>query len=177
MSCVGGCWDQAQLEVYRCPQCRQTFTPRPVLNKNTILAELLEKLMATHVQSDAHALPYAAPGDVECDVCTGRKLKAVKFCLVCVACYCEAHLQPHYQSAAFKRHTLTKAAPKLHESICPQHNRQLEVFCHTDAKCICALCILDEHRGHDTVSAAAARAAKQKQFEEIRGRCGAREEG
>uniref|UniRef100_A0A671LNH7 RING-type domain-containing protein n=1 Tax=Sinocyclocheilus anshuiensis TaxID=1608454 RepID=A0A671LNH7_9TELE len=44
MSCITGCWDQDyQKGVYSCPQCRQTFTPRPVLRKNTMLAEVSEE--------------------------------------------------------------------------------------------------------------------------------------
>lgn len=163
MSCIGGCWDQEEKKEGRCscPQCRRTFTPRPVLNKNTVLAELVEKFKLMEVRSDAPRLAYAVPGDVECDFCIGRKLKAVKFCLVCLASYCETHIQPHYESAAFQRHKLTEASSKLHENICPQHNRPLEVFCRNDARCICVLCTIDDHRGHNMISVAAARTEKQ----------------
>ncbi|KAB5517076.1 hypothetical protein PHYPO_G00185280 [Pangasianodon hypophthalmus] len=43
--CINGHWDQEdQKGVYSCPQCRDTFTPRPVLRRNTMLAEVVEKL-------------------------------------------------------------------------------------------------------------------------------------
>ena len=98
---------------------------------------------------------------VECDFCTGRRLKAVKSCLVCLASYCSTHLQPHYLSAAFKRHKLVEVCASMQDKICPKHNKLLEVFCRTDGHCICLLCVMDEHRSHDTVSAAAEREDRQ----------------
>ncbi|XP_037389604.1 tripartite motif-containing protein 16-like protein [Pygocentrus nattereri] len=83
--CINGCWDQDdQRGVYSCPQCRETFTPRPVLRRNNMLAEVVEKLKKTELRAAPPAPRYAGPGDVECDFCTGRKLKAIKSCLTCL---------------------------------------------------------------------------------------------
>ncbi|KAJ8278243.1 hypothetical protein GJAV_G00085500 [Gymnothorax javanicus] len=167
MNCIQSCWDQNDhTGVYSCPQCRQTFTSRPVLRKNTMLAEVVEELKKTGLQAAPPAHCYAGPGDVVCDSCTGRKRKAVKSCLVCLASYCETHLLPHYESPAFKRHKLDKVSENLQEKICSHHDKLLEVYCRTDQQCICYLCVMDEHRGHDTVSAAAQRTEKQKQLGE-----------
>ncbi|KAJ8246559.1 hypothetical protein GJAV_G00252760 [Gymnothorax javanicus] len=165
MGCIKGCWDQDDhTGVYSCPQCRKTFTPRPVLGKNTILAEMVEKLKKTGLQAAPPAHCYAGAGDVECDSCTGRKYKAVKSCLVCLESYCETHLRPHYKFSPLKKHKLVKATGNLQERICPLHDKPLEVYCRTDQQCICYQCLMDEHRGHKTVSAAAERTKKRKQL-------------
>uniref|UniRef100_A0A673XJ89 Tripartite motif-containing protein 16-like n=1 Tax=Salmo trutta TaxID=8032 RepID=A0A673XJ89_SALTR len=165
--CIEGCWDQDVLKgVYSCPQCRQTFTPRPNLRKNNMLAEVVEKLKKTGLQAaPPPALCYAGPGDVVCDFCTGtRKQKALMSCLPCLASYCDTHLQSHYESPALKKHKLVKAIAQLQEKICSHHDKLLEVYCRTDQQCICLMCTMDEHKGHDTVSAAAERTEKQRQL-------------
>ncbi|XP_008285328.1 tripartite motif-containing protein 16-like [Stegastes partitus] len=159
--CVNGYWDQEeQTGVYSCPQCRQLFTPRPLLSKSTVLADLMVKMSVAGQPTP----PVKDEGDVECDFCTVRKLKAVKSCLVCLASYCATHLQPHYESAAFKRHKLVEVSASIQEKICSKHDKLLEVYCRSDDQCICLLCVMDEHKGHDTVSAAAERKEKQKHF-------------
>ncbi|XP_064189970.1 tripartite motif-containing protein 16-like [Anguilla rostrata] len=165
MGCIQGCWDQNDhTGVYSCPHCRETFTPRPALRKNTILAEVVEKLKKTGLQAAPPAHCYAGPGDVACDVCTGRKRKAVKSCLVCLASYCETHLKLHDALHPGKRHKLIDASGNLQEKICSHHDKLLEVYCQTDQQCICYLCTMDKHSGHKTVSAAAERTEKQKQL-------------
>ncbi|XP_031675410.1 tripartite motif-containing protein 29-like [Oncorhynchus kisutch] len=135
-------------------------------NRSTVLTEVVEKLKKTGLQAaPPPALCYAGPGDVVCDVCSGtRKQKALMSCLACLASYCETHLQPHYESPAFKKHKLVKATAQLQEKICSHHDKLLEVYCRTDQQCICLLCVMDEHKGHDTVSAAAERTEKQRQL-------------
>ncbi|XP_017551802.1 tripartite motif-containing protein 16-like isoform X2 [Pygocentrus nattereri] len=165
LGCIKDQWDQNnQSGVYSCPQCRHSFTPRPVLNKNTMLAELVEGL--TRLQATPPAGSPAGSGDVECDVCSGTKLRAVKSCLVCLLSFCEAHIQPHYESPACKNHKLVAASMNLQEKICSHHAKLLEIFCRTDQQFICYLCVMDEHSGHKTVSAAAERSEKQRQLVE-----------
>ncbi len=157
-SCITGCWDQEdQMRVYSCPQCRQTFSPRPALATNTMLAEVVEKLKKTNLPADC----YAEAGDVQCDVCTGRKYKAVKSSLMCLNFYCQNHLEQHESWFKGKRHSLTDATGRLQEMICQKHEKPLEVFCRTDQKCICVLCTTDDHKNHDIVSAADPRREKQ----------------
>ncbi|XP_058872661.1 tripartite motif-containing protein 16-like [Acipenser ruthenus] len=130
-----------------------------------MLAEVVEKLKKTGLNPPP-AQSYAGPGDVPCDFCTGRKFKAVKSCLTCLASYCETHVKPHYEGAAFKRHKLINAIGNLEQKLCAEHQKVLEVFCRTDQMCICALCILKEHKSHDTVSAEKERTGIQKQLGE-----------
>ncbi|XP_051742742.1 tripartite motif-containing protein 16-like [Ctenopharyngodon idella] len=171
MSCITDCWNQEdQKGIYRCPLCKQTFTPRPVLGKNVVIAEMVEKLKKTRLQSApappaAPAVDHTESGDVQCDSCTGIKQKAVKSCLECRSSYCQNHLEQHENLFRSKRHNLMDATGRLQEMICTRHGKMLEIYCRTDQRCICMMCLMDEHKNHDTVSTAAARTEKQRHLE------------
>ncbi|KAK9536146.1 hypothetical protein VZT92_005955 [Zoarces viviparus] len=166
MDCISGYWNEADYTgIYICPQCKITFTQRPVLRPNATLSMVAEKIRKSGLNlnlNTSQGIIYAGPSDVPCDFCSGKKLKAVKSCLNCLASYCEKHLKPHYESATFKRHKLVDELGNLDRKICPQHQKPLELFCRTDQMCICAICTVSEHRGHDIVSAEAERGEKQK---------------
>ncbi|KAI5099339.1 finTRIM family, member 14 [Silurus meridionalis] len=129
-----------------------------------MLAEMVEKLQKTKLQAASSAHSDVRPGDVECDSCLGRKRKAVNSCLVCRTSFCEDHLQPHYESQAFKKHKLVEACADFQAKTCSEHNKAIEIFCRTDQSFICYLCAMDKHRQHDTVSTIAERTEKQNEL-------------
>ncbi|KAK7879462.1 hypothetical protein WMY93_033831 [Mugilogobius chulae] len=90
--------------------------------------------------------------EVQCDVCSEPKLKALKSCLVCLSSFCETHLQPHLTVSGLKRHLLMEPVENLEDRLCPKHQRPLELFCDTDEKIVCIMCSVLEHQNHKFVS-------------------------
>ncbi|XP_067222540.1 E3 ubiquitin/ISG15 ligase TRIM25-like [Chanodichthys erythropterus] len=162
MSCITDCWGQKeQGPPYRCPQCRESFSQRPLLKKNTLIAEMMETLQKTSLQTAA----------VECDVCTTEKNRAVKSCLQCLASFCQTHLQLHYESPAFMKHKLVQASRNIQENICLSHGKLLEIYCLDDHQCICNLCLIDNHNGHRLVSVDSEWTSKKKELKEMKVAC------
>ncbi|XP_014870917.1 tripartite motif-containing protein 16-like isoform X2 [Poecilia latipinna] len=95
-------------------------------------------------------------------------MKAVKSCLVCLVSYCKNHLQPHYNAPPLQNHKLVNPSKNLQQNICSRHYEVMKIFCRTDQQCICYLCAMEEHKGHEMVSAKAERAEKQKKLKESR---------
>uniref|UniRef100_A0A3Q3EVF7 B box-type domain-containing protein n=1 Tax=Labrus bergylta TaxID=56723 RepID=A0A3Q3EVF7_9LABR len=136
MNCIKSHWDKEDVKtIYSCPQF------------------LVEELKKTGLQAAPADHCYAGPEDVACDSC-----------LQCLISFCEKHLQPHYDSPAYAKHKLVEPSKKLQENVCSRHDEVMKMFCRTDQQSICYLCSVDEHKGHDTVSAAVERSEKQREL-------------
>uniref|UniRef100_A0A8C4THG5 E3 ubiquitin/ISG15 ligase TRIM25-like n=1 Tax=Erpetoichthys calabaricus TaxID=27687 RepID=A0A8C4THG5_ERPCA len=165
LKCLTDYWDQSQ--VCSCPQCRHTFMQRPELKRNNLLNEVIRTLKKTTLSPPPPPPPsknYAGPGDVECDFCTGKKFRAVKSCLTCMASYCQFHLKPHYEGDALKHHKLVDPDRNLKEKLCEKHHKHLEIFCKTDEMCICMMCVVTGHKNHEMVKLETERENKEKQL-------------
>uniref|UniRef100_A0A3Q2ZBX6 Tripartite motif containing 25, like n=1 Tax=Hippocampus comes TaxID=109280 RepID=A0A3Q2ZBX6_HIPCM len=164
MACIKDYWSKDDPNgVYSCPQCRQTFCPRPSLSRNTMLAEAVDQLRRGIPRSvvsrsiklkTQKRLPSSA---VQCDLCQGEQKAAVKTCLVCMSSYCENHLKPHQTTKALKEHELIVPTANLADKICTQHKYLQEFFCRQCKVFICWLCTSNQHKGHESVSTKAER--------------------
>ncbi|XP_054480821.1 E3 ubiquitin-protein ligase TRIM39-like [Anoplopoma fimbria] len=153
-ACITEHWD---LNVQsRCPMCKEHFDRRPVLRVNPFISEIAAHFRQS-VQKNASGNScsseeqHAKPGEVLCDICTETKATALKSCLVCLASYCESHLEPHQRIAGLKRHKLIDPVENLEGMICENHDRPLELFCKTDQTCVCQFCAESSHRLHHIV--------------------------
>lgn len=174
--CLKAFWDERQeCSVYSSPCCMKPFASRTLPTANADLAVGVEELKNTGTSADKAEggsctgqgdLTEAGPGDVACDVCTGRKRKALQSCLDCLASYCELHLQPHQDAAPLKKHQLVHPPKRQRLKTCPLHeDEDLDMFCRTDQQSICHLCSTDEHSEHDVVSVTEERDEKQKELQ------------
>lgn len=117
----------------------------------------------SYPRADSSLLLRSKSGSEEvlCDSCIGNKQKAVKSCLVCQASFCELHLKPHLEGAAFRDHQLLEPIRDFEARKCPLHGKTMELFCQTDQTCICYLCMFQEHKNHSTVTVEEAKAEKE----------------
>ncbi|XP_044045307.1 E3 ubiquitin-protein ligase TRIM39-like [Siniperca chuatsi] len=151
-NCINEHWDTN--DRYLCPMCKKVFNTRPELQVNTFISEMAAQFRQSAQQeasSSSSETQVSKPGEVPCDVCTGNKLKALKSCLVCLASYCETHLEPHLTMSGLKRHQLIDPVKNLEDRMCTKHDKPLELFCKTDQTCVCVLCTVLDHKTHDVV--------------------------
>ncbi|XP_029901474.1 E3 ubiquitin-protein ligase TRIM21-like [Myripristis murdjan] len=136
-----------------CPMCKKPFPLRPELHVNTFISEMAAQFRkSSQKKASSHSDQRCAkPGEVPCDVCTGTKLKALKSCLVCLASYCETHLEPHQRITGLKTHQLIHPVDNLEGRMCKKHDKLLELFCKTDQMCVCLFCTFSDHKSHDIV--------------------------
>ncbi|XP_066540116.1 E3 ubiquitin-protein ligase TRIM39-like isoform X2 [Hoplias malabaricus] len=138
-TCLTNEWDSSQ--VCHCPLCEEELTEEPELSINTTQTEAEDQFKT---ESDLNE------PEILCDVCTGKKVKALKSCVDCGVSFCEAHLESH-TTAKLKKHKLIDPVKKLDDYICLKHERPLLLFCIDDQTAVCQFCTETEHKNHCTI--------------------------
>ncbi|KAK1876856.1 E3 ubiquitin/ISG15 ligase TRIM25 [Dissostichus eleginoides] len=181
MACIKDYWSKNDPKgVYSCPQCRKSFSPKPSLSRNTMLAEAVEQLRKGAQIADVRASMRSGTGvassktkrklsssAVLCDMCKGEQRAAVKSCLVCMSSFCEAHLKPHKTKKSLSKHELIAPTSNLAEKICTEHKYLQEFFCRQCKMFVCWLCTSNQHKGHECVSTKVERLEKQKMMSDM----------
>ncbi|XP_078406625.1 E3 ubiquitin/ISG15 ligase TRIM25-like [Cetorhinus maximus] len=157
LKCIERVWAQtAGPGRFECPQCRRKFNPRPSLERNFTLCNIVEKYN--------HSQPPA--GYVVCDYCDSNPNPAVKTCLKCEISLCSLHLKPHLQNKAFSGHTLIEPVSDLTGRQCPDHKEVQKFYCKNDEECVCVSCaIIGKHKSHTLLSLDEAQAAIKVKLE------------
>ncbi|XP_047235577.1 E3 ubiquitin-protein ligase TRIM21-like [Girardinichthys multiradiatus] len=155
-TCITEHWKEKVL--CTCPVCKKRFYTRPELQVNVFIDQMVAQFRESAQQkirsssSSSSEQQAAKPGDVCCDICTGTKSKALKSCLVCLVSYCQTHLEPHMTVPGLKTHSVIDPVTNLETRICQKHFQRLEMFCRSDEKFVCKMCMVSDHQGHSVVS-------------------------
>ncbi|XP_068118274.1 E3 ubiquitin/ISG15 ligase TRIM25-like [Hyperolius riggenbachi] len=133
---------QEESGVYSCPECRDEYQKRPVLNRNVTLTKIADCFLSTH--------PRQVDPDISCIYCITSTSPAAKTCLLCEASLCDNHLWVHNKSP---EHVLTEPTASPEKRKCLSHKKVLEFRCTEDDVYICASCrLVGDHRGHQVES-------------------------
>ncbi|KAL4618273.1 hypothetical protein GN956_G20696 [Arapaima gigas] len=164
LACLQGYWSHSKQT--QCPMCKRSFHRRPELSVNRVLADIAQQFQALGMTEEGpnsdhkdvnsgepESGAFAQDGDVPCDACIGRKMRAMKSCLSCQGSFCETHLRPHQRTRSLSTHRLVQPILRLEEKTCKKHKRLLEAYCRSDHVCVCTACAEATHKSHEIVSA------------------------
>ncbi|XP_073468239.1 E3 ubiquitin/ISG15 ligase TRIM25-like [Aquarana catesbeiana] len=156
--CIGRALDtQERSGGYPCPECKQSFQKRPVLQKNLKLRNIVENFQSLHLDQEESG--------VFCTYCIHTPVPAVISCLMCEASLCDNHLRLHSKKP---EHVLCDLTTSLENRKCSVHKKILEYYCTEDSTCICVSCRLDgEHRGHQVETLDEASEMKKKKLRNV----------
>ncbi|XP_069010116.1 E3 ubiquitin-protein ligase TRIM11-like [Embiotoca jacksoni] len=151
--CIQRYWQSVNL--LQCPMCKHKLHTRPDLKVNTFISEVASqyKELEKKHESESSTMDQSPghEGNVSCDVCVGKRVRARKSCLDCLASFCETHLEPHHVLGTFKKHHLINPMMNMQDRVCKKHERLLDLFCHTDQVYVCQICDRTDHKAHHTV--------------------------
>ncbi|KAJ8377093.1 hypothetical protein SKAU_G00076730 [Synaphobranchus kaupii] len=161
---------ETEKHLSQCPECEKSFSFSRLKAESAHHCSKCGKSFETAEELLHHQRTYTGEHPFSCPQCgksfhqSGRNnaRKSLYHCSQCGTNFTKVLFAA--ELAKQQKHNLIEATGNLQEKICSHHDKLLEFYCRTDQQCVCYLCTTDEHRGHDTVSAAAERSKKRKQL-------------
>ncbi|MEQ2280056.1 hypothetical protein AMECASPLE_015748 [Ameca splendens] len=146
--CIQRYWQSTNLP--QCPMCKHKLNKKPELKVNTFISEVAAQFKEHGEIKYEGNLSSSNEGEVACDVCIGKRVKALKSCLDCLASFCHTHLEPHHILGTLKKHMLINPMMNMRDRLCKKHEILLNLFCHTDQMYVCQICVEEDHKAHRT---------------------------
>lgn len=131
--------------------CKHRFYRMPDLKVNTFISEVASQFKLLGEKQEEDEISSIQKAEIACDVCIGKRVKALKSCLDCLASFCETHLEPHHVLGTLKKHRLINPMVNMQDRVCKKHESLLDLFCTTDQTYVCRVCIKKDHKAHRAV--------------------------
>ncbi|KAM4631873.1 E3 ubiquitin/ISG15 ligase TRIM25-like [Discoglossus pictus] len=113
--CIGSVLDtQEGSGVYTCPECRETFNTRPVLQRNLKLRNKVQHFPSNEKEQEETG--------IFCTYCIHSPVPSSKSCLLCEASLCDNHVRVHSKS---EEHVLSEPTTSWGKIKCPIHKKLL----------------------------------------------------
>lgn len=132
-SCITEAWARDAAAAVRCPECNHGYEPKPALEKNYKLANIVRRFNALNTDK--------APAALHCALCRPRPpLPVRKVCLRCKEPCCQKHVQKHLQQPCAAPGHLLVDAEELSAWTCPSHDEYRLFHCQDEQLALCPFC-------------------------------------
>ncbi|XP_020777031.2 E3 ubiquitin-protein ligase TRIM8-like [Boleophthalmus pectinirostris] len=133
-NCICEAWAKDGTAV-RCPECNHDYDPKPTLEKNFKLANIVKRFNALNAEK--------APAMLHCVLCRrGPSLPVLKVCLRCKEPCCQSHIHTHLQQPCAAPGHLLVDAEELSAWTCPSHEEYRVLHCEEEQVALCAFCCM-----------------------------------
>lgn len=135
-NCITEAWAKDNSAV-RCPECNHDYDPKPTLEKNFKLANIVKRFNALNAEK--------VPTVLHCVLCRrGPPLPVRKVCLRCKEPCCHSHIQTHLQQPCAAPGHLLVDVEELSAWTCPSHEEYRLLHCEEEQVSLCPFCCMSQ---------------------------------
>lgn len=135
-NCITEAWAKDNSAV-RCPECNHDYDPKPTLEKNFKLTNIVKRFNALNAEK--------VPTVLQCVLCRrGPPLPVHKVCLRCKEPCCQSHIQTHLQQPCAAPGHLLVDVEELSAWTCPSHEEYRLLHCEEEQVALCPFCCMSQ---------------------------------